>query len=61
MKRCHVYTTNSPHPILIMGYISHNIGRRWTVIRGAFYTHYIKTDIIYDISITEEGVINEKA
>ena len=60
MRKCHIYTTISPQPIVIMGYISHQIGRKWTIVRGSFYTHVIKTDIIYDISIAEEGIINEQ-
>lgn len=55
MRKCHIYTTNNIQPILIMGYISHHIGKKWTIVKGEFYTHIIKTDIIYDISISEES------
>lgn len=54
MRKCLVYTTNDLKPILIRGYISHHIGKKWCIIRGSFSTHIIKTEIIYDISILEE-------
>ena len=55
MRKCRIYTTEAPAPILIMGYISHHIGKKWTIVKGTFYTHIIKTDIIYDISISEDS------
>ena len=54
MRNCHIYITNDYKPILIRGYISHTIGRKWTIVKGSFYTHIIKTELIYDISIEEE-------
>lgn len=53
MRKCHIYMTNSLHPILIMGYISHHIGLKWTIVKGIHYTHIIRTELIYDISIEE--------
>ena len=53
MRKCHIYTTNNMGPILVMGYISHHIGRKWTIVKGSFYTHIISTKIVYDISIEE--------
>ena len=55
MRKCHIYTTNSAAPLLILGYISHHIGKKWTIVKGAYYTHIIKTDTIYDISISEDN------
>ena len=45
--------TNLLQPILIMGYISHHIGLKWTIVKGIHYTHIIRTELIYDISIEE--------
>lgn len=53
MRKCHIYMTNTLHPILIMGYISHHIGIKWTIVKGSFYTHIIRTEFIYDMSIEE--------
>ena len=51
MKKCHVYTTRSVAPILIMGYKRHKIKRRYSIFIGKFYIYYIRTDEIDYFSI----------
>lgn len=59
MRKCNIYITDSLQPILVMGYISHHIGKKWTIVKGTYYTYIIKTDSIYEISIPVESEDNE--
>lgn len=61
MKTCIVRFNDDFNSLYIKGYITHHIGKNWSVFKGSFHTYIVRTEQIKYINIREEGVLDEKA
>ena len=58
MRTCIVRFNDGFDATYIKGYITHHIGKKWSVFKGQFNTYIIRTDQIRYITIREEGVLD---